>query len=132
MASKSFDSLIDQISNLTVLELNDLVKALEAKFGVTAAMPMASASSSAGAAGAEAAPKADEKSEFKVELVDAGDASNKVAVIKAVKAATSLGLSESKAAVENAPTVLAEAANKEDANKIKAALEAVGAKVKLS
>ncbi len=129
MAGKSFEKIIDQISELSVLELSEMVKALEEKFGVSAApvaMPMA------GAAVAAAAPAAaEEKSEYKVTLKEAGP--DKIKAIKAVRSVLpALGLAEAKAAVENAPTVLAEAASKDDAKKMKEALEAAGAKVELS
>lgn len=127
MSAKSFDTIIDQISNLTVIELSELVKALEDKFGVSAAMPVAAA---APAAAAEAAPKQEEKSEYKVTLKDGG--AEKIKTIKALRQVTTLGLTEAKAAVENAPTVIAEAASKDDAKKMKEVLEAAGAKVELS
>lgn len=131
MASKSFDLLIEQIGNLTVLELNDFVKALESKFGVTAAAP-AAVMASGSQAGDSSAKKEDEKSEYKVELIEAGEAADKIKVIKALRSVTSLGLIEAKEKVENVPTVIAEAIAKDDAKKMKDALEAVGAKVKLS
>lgn len=122
----SREELIQQIGNMTVLELAELVKELEDKFGVSAAMPMAAAPSAA-----EAAPaQAEEKSEYKVELLEGGP--KKIATIKALRSVTSLGLTEAKKAVEEAPTVIAEAAPKEEAEKMKAALEESGAKVKLS
>jgi large subunit ribosomal protein L7/L12 len=129
MATKSFEQIIDQIGGLTVLELAELVKGLEEKFGVTAAMPMAAAPA-AGAAAAEA-PKAEEKSEYKVTLEDAGP--EKIKTIKALRTVTTLGLTEAKAKVEEGKgAVIADAASKEDAKKIKEALEAAGAKVTLS
>ena len=130
MASKSHDQFIEEISKLTVLELSELVKALEVKFGVSAAASMSA--SSTGSSEGEV-KKEEEKSEYKVELVDAGDPANKIKVIKAVRAAVpTLGLAEAKAAVENVPTVIAEAASKDDAKKMKDAIEAAGATVKLS
>jgi large subunit ribosomal protein L7/L12 len=126
MASKSFDNLIQEIGGLTVLELSDFVKALEEKFGVSAAMPSASAAPAAGAPAAAA----EEKSSYKVTLQDVG--ANKINVIKALKAATSLSLSEAKEKVDNVPSVIAESASKEDSEKIKKALEEAGAKVQLS
>jgi len=127
MAAKSFDKLIDEISNLTVLELADLVKELEDKFGVSAAMPVAAAAPAA----AEAAPAAAEaKSEFTVKLEDMGG--NKIAVIKALRKVTTLSLSDAKAKVEGAPTVISENVPKEEAEKMKKELEAAGAKVSLS
>lgn len=127
MAQKSFDQIIEQIGGLTVLELAELVKALEEKFGVSAAMPVAAA----GAAPAAAGAAAEEKSEFKVELVDGG--SDKIKVIKALRAVVKdLSLTDAKKMVDGAPQVLAEHVKKEDADKIKQELEAAGAKVKLS
>jgi len=132
MASKSQDQFIEQIGNLTVLELSELIKALEVKFGVTAAAPMAAMPMGAGQADT-GAKKEEEKSEYKVELSEAGAPEDKIKVIKALRVAVpTLGLAEAKAAVENAPTVIAEAASKDDAKKMKDTLEAVGAKVKLS
>lgn len=126
MASKSFEKLIDDIGGMTVLELADFVKALEDKFGVTAAMPMAAAPAAAG----EAAAPAEEKSEYKVTLVAGGE--KKIDTIKALRKVTALSLGDAKKAVEEAPTVIAEAASKEDADKMKKALEAVGSKVTLA
>lgn len=130
MAVRSIDQLITDISSLTVLELAELTKALEDKFGVSAAaMPMASAAASP--AGAPAAKKEEEKSEYKVELLEAG--ADKMKTLKALRAIKKdLGLIEAKKMVEEAPTVLAEAASKEEAQAMKEALEAAGAKVKLS
>lgn len=120
---------IDEISGLSVIELADLVKALEEKFGVSAAMPMAS---SAGAAAAPAAaPVAEEKSEYKVTLENSG--SEKIKVIKALRSVVpELNLTDAKKMVEEAPQVIKESVAKADAEKIKEALEAAGAKVKLS
>lgn len=127
MASKSFDTIIENISSMTVLELADLVKALETKFGVSAAMPMAAA---APAAAAAAPAAADEKSEYKVTIEDGG--ADKIKVIKALRKVTEMSLTDAKKAVEETPSVIAEAASKDDAQKMKAELEAAGAKVKLS
>ena len=127
MASKQ-EQFIEDIGKMSVLELSQLVKALEEKFGVSAAASMAVAGPAA-AAEAGAAPAA-EKTEFKVELSDGG--SEKIKVIKALRSVTTLGLTEAKKAVEETPSVIAEAASKADAQKIKEALEAAGAKVKLS
>lgn len=127
MATKSYEQIIDQIGSLTVIELSELVKGLETKFGVSAAMPVAS---SAPAAVAAEAPKAEEKQEYKVTLKDGGP--EKIKTIKALRTVTTLGLTEAKKAVEEAPTVIAESASKEDAKKMKEALEAAGAKVELS
>ena len=120
--------LIQEIGKLTVIELAELIKDLETEFGVSAAMPMAAAGQLQQAAAA-AAP-AEEKSEYKVKLSDGGP--DKIKTIKALRSVTTLGLTEAKKAVEEAPTVIAEAASKEDAQKMKEALEAAGAKVKLS
>lgn len=125
MAQKSFDQIIEQIGSLTVLELAELVKALEEKFGVSAAMPVA-----AGAA-APVAAAVEEKTEFKVELVDGG--ADKIKVIKALRVVVKdLSLTDAKKMVESAPQVVAEHVKKEDADKMKQELEAAGAKVKLS
>lgn len=128
MAGKSYETMIDQIGEMSVLELAEMVKALEEKFGVSAA-PVAMA----GAAPAgEAVPAAEEKSEYKVTLKEAGS-SPTVKVIKALREVVkNIPLGEAKKAVVEAPTVIAEAASKEDAQKMKEVLEAVGAKVELS
>ena len=125
MAKLSTQELIDAIIELTVLELNDLVKACEEEFGVSAAagVVVAAAGGDAGAAAGE------EKTEFDVELTEVGP--NKVKVIKVVREATGLGLKEAKDLVDSAPKVLKEAASKEEADDIKAKLEAEGAKVTL-
>lgn len=125
MAKLSAQELIDAIKELTVLELNDLVKACEEEFGVSAAagVVVAAAGGDAGAAAGE------EKTEFDVELTEVGP--NKVKVIKVVREATGLGLKEAKDLVDSAPKVLKEAASKEEADDIKAKLEAEGAKVTL-
>ena len=115
---------IDAIKELTVLELNDLVKACEEEFGVSAAAGVVVA-----AAGGDAAGAAEEKTEFDVELTEVGP--NKVKVIKVVREATGLGLKEAKDVVDGAPKVLKEGASKEEAEDIKAKLEAEGAKVTL-
>ena len=119
------DQIIEAIESMTVLELSELVKALEEKFGVSAAAPVAVAA--APAAGGEAA--AAEKTEFDVILTAAG--ANKVAVIKAVRGATSLGLKEAKDLVEAAPTAVKEAISKEEAEALKKELEAAGASVEI-
>ena len=127
--SASSDSLIEQIKNMTVLELAELVKALEEEFGVTAAAPVAIAA----AAPAEAAGPAqdeEEKTEFNVILKEIGD--NKIAVIRVVRELTALGLKESKELVESAPTTVKESLNKDDAAAAKAKLEEAGAKVELT
>lgn len=127
MAANSYEKFIDEISGMTVLELADLVKALEAKFGVSAAMPMASAAPAA----AEAAPAAAEKSEYKVTLKDAG--TEKIKVIKALREVVpNLALSDAKKLTEETPAVIVESASKADAEKMKKKLEEVGAKVELA
>ena len=115
--------IIEVIKGLSVLELNDLVKACEEEFGVSAAAGVVVAAAGAGAAAAE------EKSEFDVELTEAGD--QKVKVIKVVREITGLGLKEAKDLVDGAPKILKEAADKATADDIKAKLEAEGAKVTL-
>ena len=117
--------IVDELSKLTVLEAADLAKMLEEKWGVTAAAAVAVA---AGPAGAGAAP-AEEKTEFTVMLAAVGD--KKIEVIKEVRALTGLGLKEAKDLVEAAPKAVKEGVNKEEADKIKATLEKVGAKVEL-
>ncbi len=124
MAKLSTQELIDAIKELTVLELNDLVKACEEEFGVSAAAGVVVA-----AAGADAGAAAEEKTEFDVELTEVGP--NKVKVIKVVREATGLGLKEAKDLVDSAPKTLKEGASKEEADDIKAKLEAEGAKVTL-
>lgn len=118
------NNILEEIKSLTILELADLVKAVEAEFGVSAAAPVAAA----GAAAGGAAP-AEEKTEFDVVLAAAGD--NKLAVIKVVREITALGLKEAKDLVEAAPKAIKEGASKDEANDIKAKLEAAGAKVEL-
>jgi large subunit ribosomal protein L7/L12 len=115
---------IDAIKGMTVLELNDLVKACEEEFGVSAAAGVVVAGPAAGGAAA-----AEEKTEFDVELTEVG--ANKVKVIKVVREVTGLGLKDAKDVVDGAPKVLKEAASKEEAEDIKAKLEAEGAKVTL-
>lgn len=127
MASKSYEKLIDQIGELSVIELAEMVTALKEKFNISD-MPVVAAG--AAPAAAEAPAAASEKAEYKVTLQDIG--AEKIKVIKAVKAITGLSLGEAKQAVLDAPTVLAEAAPKDEANKMKEALEAAGAKVTLS
>ena len=123
MAKLTTAELIDAIKELTVLELNDLVKACEEEFGVSAAAGVVVAAAGAGAAAEE------EKTEFDVELTEVGP--NKVKVIKVVREATGLGLKEAKDVVDGAPKVIKEVASKEEADDIKAKLEAEGAKVTL-
>ncbi len=123
MAKLSIEEIIAAVKELTVIELNDLVKACEEEFGVSAAAGVAVV-----AAGGEGAA-AEEKTEFDVELTSAGD--QKIKVIKVVREITGLGLKEAKEAVDGAPKVIKEAASKEDAEAIKAKLEEVGASVTL-
>ena len=124
MAKMSTDELIDAISELSVLELNDLVKACEEKFGVSAAAGVVVA-----AAGAGAGAAAEEKTEFDVELTEAG--ANKIKVIKVVREVTGLGLKEAKDLVEAAPKVVKEGLAKAEAEDLQKKLEAEGAKVTL-
>lgn len=123
------NTIVDQLSNLTVLQIADLVKALEEKWGVSAAAPVAVAAAG-GAAGGTPAAAAEEKTSFDVILTDAG--SNKIGVIKEVRAAVpGLGLAEAKALVESAPKPIKEGASKEEAAEIKKKIEAAGAKVEI-
>ena len=123
MASEKIVKFIDEIKTLNVMELADLVKAIEEEFGVSAAAPVMVA-----AAGA-AAPAAEEKTEFDVILADAG--ASKMGVIKLVKEITGLGLKEAKAIVDEAPKAIKEGASKAEAEDIKAKLEEAGAKIEL-
>ena len=125
MAKLTTQEFIDAIKELSVLELNDLVKACEEEFGVSAAAGVVVAAAGTGAA----AEAAEEKTEFDVELTDVGP--NKVKVIKVVREATGLGLKEAKDLVDAAPKMIKEGASKEEADDIKAKLEAEGAKVTL-
>ena len=125
MATEKTMQILEEIKGLTILELADLVKALEEEFGVSAA-PVAVAGAVAADAGAAAA---EEKTEFDVVLASAGD--SKLGVIKVVRELTGLGLAEAKAAVEAAPKALKEGISKEDAEAAKAKLEEVGAKVEI-
>ncbi|ARA98069.1 MULTISPECIES: 50S ribosomal protein L7/L12 [Geobacillus] len=118
------EQIIEAVKNMTVLELNELVKAIEEEFGVTAAAPVVVAGGAA--AGGEAAA---EKTEFDVILADAG--AQKIKVIKVVREITGLGLKEAKDLVDNTPKPLKEAVSKEEAEEIKAKLEEVGAKVEV-
>jgi large subunit ribosomal protein L7/L12 len=120
--------IVDDLSSLTVLEAADLAKMLEEKWGVSAAAAVAVAAGPAAGGGAGAAP-AEEKTEFTVVLAAAGE--KKIEVIKEVRAITGLGLKEAKDLVEGAPKTVKEGVNKDDAAKIKATLEKVGAKVEL-
>ena len=125
MASEKITALIEEVKNLSVLELSELVKALEEEYGVSAAA-MAAPAAGAGAA----AEAAEEKTEFDV-VLEGFDAAAKIKVIKIVREVTGLGLADAKAAVEGAPTTLKEAVSKEDGEEIKAKIEGVGGKVAL-
>ena len=120
------EEILDAISEMSVMDVVDLVKLMEEKFGVTAAAPVAAAA--APAAGGEAAA-AEEQSEFEIFLADVGE--KKIDVIKAVRAITGLGLKEAKAIVDGAPSSVKEGANKEEAEQAKSQLEEAGAKVEL-
>lgn len=122
MASEKITKFVEEIKTLTVLELNELVKAIEEEFGVSAAAPVM-------VAAGPAAAVAEEKTEFDVVLADAG--ASKMGVIKLVKEITGLGLKEAKALVDEAPKTIKEGASKADAEEIKKQLEEAGAKVEL-
>ncbi len=124
MAKLSTQEIIDAVKELTVLELNELVKACEEEFGVSAAAGVVVAAAAAGAGDA-----AEEKTEFDVELTEVGP--NKVKVIKVVREATGLGLKEAKDLVDGAPKIVKEAASKAEADELKSKLEAEGAKATL-
>ena len=124
MASEKITNILEEIKSLTILELNDLVKAVEEEFGVSAAAPVGVVA----AAGA-AAPAAEEKTEFDVVLTDAG--ASKLAVIKAVRSITGLGLAEAKAMVEEAPKAVKTGVSKEEADKVAEELKAAGATVEV-
>jgi large subunit ribosomal protein L7/L12 len=127
--SGAIDEIMTAIKGMSVLELAELVKALETEFGVTAAAPVAAAAAAAAPGGEAAAPAAEEKTEFTVILTEIGE--NKINVIKAVRELTNLGLKESKDLVEGAPKPVKEGVNKEDAAAAKAKLEAAGAKAEV-
>ena len=124
MASEKITAIVEELKTLSVLELSELVKAVEEEFGVSAAAAVAVAAPVEGGAAA-----AEEKTEFDIVLTDVG--ANKINVIKAVREITGLGLAEAKAKVDGAPATLKEAASKEDAEAAKAKLEEAGAKVEL-
>ena len=128
MATMTTPELLDVFKNMTVLELNDFLKAFEEEFGVTAAAPVAVAAAPA-AGGGDAAAAAEEQDEFDVILEAAGD--KKIQVIKEVRGLTSLGLKEAKDLVDGAPKPVLEKVSKEDAEKAKAAIEAAGGTVEL-
>ncbi|MGA8297317.1 MAG: 50S ribosomal protein L7/L12 [Acidimicrobiales bacterium] len=127
MATKQ--NILDEIANMTVLELSELLKEFEEKFGVTAAAPVAVAAAPAPGAAAAGEAEAEEQAEFDVVLQAAGD--KKIQVIKEVRSLTSLGLKEAKDLVDAAPKPVLEKVSKEDAEKAKAQLEAAGATVQL-
>ncbi len=125
MASEKIMNIVEEVKSLTLLELADLVKAVEEEFGVSAAAPVGAVA----VAGGAAAPAAEEKTEFDVVLASAGD--QKLKVVKVVKESLGLGLKEAKDIVDGAPKTLKEGVSKEEADKIKAALEEVGATVEI-
>ena len=128
--SERVDSILTAIEQMTVLELSGLVKAMETKFGVTAAAPMMMAGAASGGAGAgAAAAPVEEQTTFEVMLTDVG--ANKIQVIKEIRAVTNLGLKEAKDLVESAPKPVKQGVAKPEAEEIKKKLEAVGAKVQL-
>ncbi len=128
-ATLTKEQILDGIAELSVIELSQLLKEFEEKFGVTAAAPMAVAAPAAAGGGADAGAGAEEKSEFDVILTSGGD--KKIQVIKEVRALTNLGLKEAKDLVDGAPKPVLEKVSKADADKAKAALEAAGATVEV-
>jgi large subunit ribosomal protein L7/L12 len=129
ISAEKMNELIDTLSGLTILEVSQLVKSLEEKWGVSAAAPVAVAAAGAGAAGAGAAAPAAEKDEFTVVLKGSGE--KKIQVIKVVRELTGLGLKEAKDLVDGAPKPVKEGVSKDEANAIKAKLEEQGAAVEL-
>jgi large subunit ribosomal protein L7/L12 len=130
MAKLSTDELLDAFKEMTLIELSEFVKQFEETFGVTAAAPVAvAAAPAAGGAAAEAAPAAEEQTEFSAILTEIGP--NKIPVIKVVRELTGLGLKEAKDLVDASPKPVKEGINREEADKIKAALEEQGAKVEI-
>jgi large subunit ribosomal protein L7/L12 len=130
MATITADQLLEAFEGMTILELSDFKKKFEDRFGVTAAAPVAvAASSGGGGAVAEAAPVAEEQTEFTATITEIGP--NKIPVIKVVRELTGLGLKEAKDLVDATPKAVKEAVTREEADKIKAALEEVGAKVEI-
>jgi large subunit ribosomal protein L7/L12 len=127
MATK--EEILESIAGMTVLELSELLKEFEDKFGVTAAAPMMAAPAAGGGGGGEAAPAEEEQDEFDVILTEVG--AQKIPVIKEVRALTNLGLKEAKDLVDSAPKPVLEKVSKEDAEKAKAQLEGAGATVEL-
>jgi large subunit ribosomal protein L7/L12 len=130
MAALTTDQILEAISSMTVLEVSELVKAMEEKFGVSAAAPVAVAVAGAAPAGAAGGEAAEEKTEFNV-ILKAFDDSKKIAVIKEVRAVTGLGLKEAKDLVEGAPKTLKENASKDEAAKIKEQVTAAGGTVEI-
>ena len=131
MAVKTQDDLLEAIDKMTVLELSDFIKKFEEHYGVTAAAPVAAAAAPAagGGGGAAAAPVVEEQTEFSAVLTEVGP--NKIPVIKVVRELTALGLKEAKDLVDAAPKPVKEGVTKDEAEKIKATLEKVGAKIEL-
>jgi large subunit ribosomal protein L7/L12 len=129
MATKTNEEILDAIAEMPVIQLSELLKEFEERFGVTAAAPVAVAAAAPAAGGDAGGAAEEEKSDFDVILTEAGD--KKIQVIKEVRALTSLGLKEAKDLVEAAPKPVLEKANKEDADKAKAALEGAGATVEV-
>jgi large subunit ribosomal protein L7/L12 len=129
MATMSKEDLLEVFKNMTVLELNEFLKAFEEEFGVTAAAPVAVAAAGGGGGGGAATEVAEEQDEFDVVLLAAGD--KKIQVIKVVRELTSLGLKEAKDLVDGAPKPVVEKVSKEDAEKAKAKLEEAGAQVEM-
>jgi large subunit ribosomal protein L7/L12 len=129
MASEKVTALVEEVKKLTVLELSELVHALEDEFGVSAAAPAAVAVAAPAAAAAAAAAPVEEKTEFDVVMTEFG--AEKIKVIKEVRAITGLGLAEAKALVEGIPAKIKEGVNKEEAEKLKKQLEEAGAKVEI-
>lgn len=129
MSEVSKEQVVEFISNMTVLELSEFIKELEEKFGVSAAAPVAAVAAQGPAGGAEAGAEEEEKTEFDLVLKEVGG--NKIAVIKAVRALTGLGLKEAKAKVDELPSTLKEAAPKEEVDSAKKQLEEAGATVEV-
>jgi large subunit ribosomal protein L7/L12 len=129
MATMTSDQLLEAFEKMTVLELSDFKKKFEDKFGVTAAAPVAMAAAPSGAASAEAAPAAEEQTEFTATLTEIGP--NKIPVIKVVRELTGLGLKEAKDLVDASPKAVKEGITRDEAEKIKAALEEQGGKVEI-
>jgi len=130
MATATQDQILESIDKMTVLELSEFIKKFEERYGVTAAVAMAPAAApAAGAGGAEAAAEAEEQTEFSAVLTEIGQ--QKIPVIKVVRELTGLGLKEAKDLVDSAPKAVKEGVNREEAEKIKAALSEVGATVEI-